>query len=105
MNSTSESANQAFWENALVSFNTSLVNTVRSQGAASSCVEEILSLMCFHVFPVCDYDSSVSRPRQVCSMSVCCMLARTHTHTPHVCMSLHVKCVHVCVLKLHIYTH
>ena len=57
---------QASWENALRNFNVSLINTVISEGAPQSCVDEILSLMCFDTFPACDYGHNVSRPRQVC---------------------------------------
>ena len=57
---------QAFWEDALRNFNESVVNTVRSEGAPQSCVDEILSLMCFNTFPACDYGHPDSRPRQVC---------------------------------------
>ena len=67
VDSTSDNPNQASWEEALRAFNTSLVNTVRSMGPSefASCLDEMLSLMCLHVFPVCDYSSAVSRPRQV----------------------------------------
>jgi len=56
---------QAYWENAMVNFNASLETTVQSEGAPQSCVDEILSLLCFYTFPVCDYNSKTSVPRQV----------------------------------------
>ena len=59
---------QAYWENAMMNFKSSLENTVRSEGAPQSCVDDILSLLCFHTFPVCDYNSKTSVPRQVCQL-------------------------------------
>ena len=54
-------------ENALVSFKSDLSNT---EGIPQSCVDEILSLICFITFPACDYGHPVSRPRQVCILVV-----------------------------------
>ena len=57
--------NQQKLENALVSFKSSVENTVANEGVPQSCVDEILSLTCFNLFPACDYGHPVSRPRQV----------------------------------------
>ena len=56
---------QAYWEDAMVNFKSSLETTVQSAGAPQSCVDDMLSLLCFHTFPVCDYSSNTSVPRQV----------------------------------------
>ena len=62
-------ANQAYYEGAMVNFNSSLETIVSRNGAPSFCVDDILSLLCFHTFPVCDYNSNTSVPRQVCTNS------------------------------------
>ena len=70
VNTTDNDRDQMFWETALIGFNSSLVNTVQRQDADESCLDKILSLMCFYTFPACDYGNNVSTPRKVC-MYVC----------------------------------
>jgi len=58
-------ADQAYWENAMLDFKSSLEATVKRESVPQSCVDDILSLLCFHTFPVCDYSNNTSVPRQV----------------------------------------
>ena len=64
-NTQISSTDQAYWEDAMVNFKSSLETSVQSAGAPQSCVDDMLSLLCFHIFPVCDYSSNTSVPRQV----------------------------------------
>ena len=61
--------NQAYYEGAMMNFKSSLEATVSRNRAPSFCVDDILSLLCFHTFAVCDYNSETSVPRQVCTNS------------------------------------
>ena len=109
VNSTIDNPNQASWENALLTFNTSLVNTIGSLGASqfASCMDEMLSLVCFNVFPVCDYSSSaVSRPRQVhniiYTLSVCVCVCHMHMYVnADICVCTYILCLQVCVCMWH----
>ena len=79
VNSMTESTNQMFYENALIGFRDTLENTISEHRAPQSCMDEILTLMCFNIFPACDYGYNVSTPRQV-SMSISnCVCVQAHT--------------------------